>query len=151
MLFTLWLYFVLYFALGLCQNRLSSICTACTVPPRMIGCASNVVLHTSRSHWYTSIAVLFDTSASWTASPTGYCRAHICISSIHCCNVILDFWKKLPSRTLVLVLHCGHHQLYWSDTSLRGCSRIGMLHLCALNQFVVFKCIVFLTENSLCL
>ena len=101
------------------------------------------------SHQYTSMAVVSDISASWTASPTGYCCAHICISSIHCCNVIRDFWEKLPSRTLALVLHCEHHQLYWSDTSLRGCSRIEMLHLCALNQVVVFKCTVFVTEKSL--
>ena len=43
--------------LGLCLKRLSSICTASRVPPRMMGVCSNFVVQTSGSHWKASIAV----------------------------------------------------------------------------------------------
>lgn len=112
---------------GLCLKRLSSIWTMLLCPPRRMGVRSSFAEQTSRSHWYTSHAVLLSIPTFSATLVTGYSRDHKCRRRSHFCKVRWDSLKKLPCRMLFLVLQRGHHQLTPSVTSLLGFSCIWTL------------------------
>ena len=73
---------------------------------------------------YTSQTVLLSTIASSLASLAGYWRTQQCNNRSHFFRGILDFAKKLCSRTVLVVLHCGHLHTHPSLTSPLFPSRI---------------------------
>ena len=69
---------------------------------------------------YTSQTVLLSTIASSLASLAGYRRTQQCNNRSHFFRGILDFVKKLCSRTVLVVLHCGHRITIKSMMSMAG-------------------------------
>ena len=128
-----------YYTFGLCLKRDSSICTVMPCPPSMIGgsCKRRVV-HTSRNHWYTSMAVCSSTSASSLLSLTGYCLAHQYIMIIHFFRGSRDFAKKLDSLIDLVVLHLLQYQHMPSVLSRRFLSRIARAHLIYNKYYVTY-------------
>ena len=114
---------------GLWRNRDSSIWTIAPGPPKIIGIGKSLVVQTSLSHLYTSMAVPSSTSATLPASVTGYCCDHQKIRRSHFCKVSLDFEKKLPSLMDFLVSQSVHRQLTPSEMSFRCLSTITTPHL----------------------
>lgn len=87
------------------------------------------VEHTSRSHWYTSTAVLGETWALSDASTTGFCLDQKCMSINHFCRRNLERVKKLPDRIDDLHLQVPHLHPRPSSTSFREHSTIGVLQI----------------------
>ena len=75
-------------------------------------------MQTSRSHWYTFIAVSRLTLASSAASPTGYCLIHQYRRTSHFCSGNLLLLKKLPTLRDFVVLQLRHRKIDPSDISL---------------------------------
>ena len=98
---------------GLRRNRLSSICTTTKYHKRVM-----VELHRSRQYWYIWMAVFSSTSASSTASFTGYSRAHQYMRTIHCRSCRRDCSKNVPFM---------HVETGPSVMSLLCCTSIGWL------------------------
>ena len=96
------------------------------------------MVHTSRNHWYTSMAVCSSTSASSLLSLTGYCLAHQYIMIIHFFRGSRDFAKKLDSLIDLVVLHLLQYQHIPSVMSRRFLSRIARAHLIYNKYYVTY-------------
>ena len=93
---SVYIHILCHFTFGLWLNSDSSAWTIVPGPTSLIGVANSLVLHTSRSHWYPSIAVLLAILASLQAVVTGILMLQKWIKCIHFWRLNFDLLKNDP-------------------------------------------------------